>query len=157
MKKVMGLFLAAVMGLAVLAQADTATVTLTATNGQAIQYSGQIPASGYLDKIEIVQSAGSTATVTIATYSGTTAVDTFASLTAAGGVAVIRTRRVGTSVAGVAITGVPVDTNAATTVLSAPYERPLIGGNVLMAVTPTTGAAATNTVTATIYYQRLDR
>jgi len=152
MKKIIGLFLVALIGFAVMAQADTATVSLSVTNGQAISYSDAIPASGILDRIEVIQSdATATSTVTVATYSGTTAVDTLAGLTALVGNKVVRPRIIGTTTAGVNLAGVPVDTNAVTTVLMAPYEKPMVGGNLKMAVTGTFNAG-TNTVTAKLYF-----
>lgn len=153
-----GLFVAAVVGIAVLAQADTRTVSLTVTNGQAITYSDPIPASGELEKIEFVQSSASTATVTIATYTGTTAIETFASLSAwATTTKLVKPRAVGTTTAGVSIvavvgSGSDALTNLATTVLSAPYERLVVGGNLKMAVTGTANSG-TNTVTATLYFK----
>lgn len=146
-----------------MAFADTATVSLTVTNGQAITYSDPIPASGLLDKIEVSQTSTG-AVITVATYSGTTALETFASISA--GTAqtkLIIPRRVGTSNAGVSVTAAAVagsdaTTNTAGTVLAAPYEAPIIGGNTKLAVTAHASAAiATNTVTAILYYQPLKK
>jgi phospholipase/lecithinase/hemolysin len=135
--------------------ADTAQVSITTTNGQPITYSDQIPASGYLDRIEIIQSGGTaaTSTVTIATYTGTTAVDTVLTLSSLAGNKVVRPRIIGTTTAGVNLAAAATGTNdyTAGTVLAAPFERPLIGGNLKMAVTEAGGAAA-NTVTAILYY-----
>jgi hypothetical protein len=163
MKKMIGLFVAAVVGIAVLAQADTRTVALTVTNGQAITYSDPIPASGELDKIEISQTSTG-ATITVATYSGTTALETFATMaTGTTQTKLFVPRRVGTTSAGVSIvavvgSGSDALTNLATTVLSAPYEAPVIGGNVKLAVTAHASAAtSTNTVTATLYFKPLAR
>jgi hypothetical protein len=146
------------IGFAVLAHADTATVSLTVTNGQPITYSSAIPASGILDKIEVVQSDGAacTSTVTVATYSGTTAVDTFASLSALSGNKVVRPRIIGTTTAGVNLAaavqnGSDAVTNNVGTVLVGAYEKPMVGGNVKLAVTGTSNSG-TNTVTATVYF-----
>ena len=160
MKKVIGLFLVVLVGFAVLAQADTRTVSLTVTNGQAITYSDAIPASGILDKIEVVQTSGATATVTIATYSGTTAVDTFATLTSLAGNKVLRPRIIGTTTAGVNLAasvqaGSDALTNLVSTALVGLYEQPMIGGNLKMAVT--SGSAAANTVTATLYFTPVNK
>jgi len=157
MKKIMCLFLVALIGVAVLAQADTATVSLSVTNGQAISYSDAIPASGILDRIEVIQSdATATSTVTVATYSGTTAVDTVASLSALVGNKVVRPRIIGTTTAGVNLaaavqSGSDAVTNNVGTVLVGAYEKPMVGGNLKMAVTGTFNAG-TNTVTAKLYF-----
>jgi hypothetical protein len=43
-------------------------------------------------------------------------------------------------------------------VLSAPYEAPIVGGNVKLAVTAhATADTSTNTVTATLFYRPLNR
>ena len=162
MKKLIGLMVVLV-GFAVLAQADTRTVALTVTNGQAITYSDAIPASGILDKIEISQTSTG-ALITVATYSGTTALETLATV-AAGTTQtkVIIPRRVGTTTAGVSLTaavqtGSDAVTNNVGTVLCAPYEAPVIGGNAKLAVTAHASAGtSTNTVTATLYFKPLAR
>lgn len=139
--------------------ADTATVSLTVTNGQAITYSDQIPVSGYLDKIEVVASEGTshTTTVTVATYSGTTALETFASLSAwSTATKVVRPRVLPTDTTGTALAAAVSDSNSVTRVLNVPYDRPLIGGNVKIAVTGTANTG-TNTVTAVLYYQPLKK
>ena len=61
------------------AWADSYTYTVSATNG--VTTTNNVVASGWLDKIEVSQSATHTATVVVATYDDLdTAVDTFASL-----------------------------------------------------------------------------
>lgn len=140
--------------------ADTRTVSLVATNGQAIQYSDAIPASGYLEKVEVVQTSGCTSTVTVATFSGTTAIDTFASLTTLVGNKVVRPRIIGTTTAGVDLAaavqaGADAMTNNVGTVLVGSFEKPLIGGNLKVAVTPSgssTTGTGTNTVAVTLYF-----
>jgi hypothetical protein len=159
MKKAFGLFLAVLVGFAVLARADGyRSVSLTVTNGQAITYSDPIVAAGYLEKIEVVQSTGGTSTVTVATYDGTTAIDTFASLTTLAGSKVVRLLVAPTDNTGTALAAV---TNAATsfsTVLSVPYERAFLGGNIKMAVTAqAAGGTGTNTVTARLYFSPIVR
>jgi hypothetical protein len=157
MKKVIGLFLVVLVGFAVLAQADTATVTLTVTNGQAITYSDAIPASGILDKVEIIQTAGCTATVAVATFSGTTAVDTLVSLTSLVGNKVVRPRIIGTTTAGVNLAasiqaGSDALTNLVSTALVGMYEKPMVGGNLKLAVTAGVATQADNTVTCRVYF-----
>lgn len=167
MKQVMGLVGVLVL-VAGCALADTATVSLTLTNGQATTYSDAIPASGWLDKIEIVNTDGAacTSTVVIATYSGTTAVETFgtASVTTP---KVIRPRYLPTANTGVALSGATTSSTGssdgtnitnvvATTVLNIPYERPLIGGNLKMAASCVANDT-TNTVTAVLYYEPLKK
>lgn len=155
MKKLIGMFLVVLVAFAVSVQADTATVALTVTNGQAIAYSDAIPASGILEKIEVIQSdATATSTVTVATYSGTTAVDTMASLTALVGNKVVRPRVIGTTIAGVNLAAVEGTTNVMSTLLAALYEKPMVGGNLKLAVTGTFNAG-TNTVTCKVYFQPL--
>jgi hypothetical protein len=158
--------LVCLFAMAGLAIADTATVTLSVTNGQTVSYSSPIVASGWLDKIEVVASDGTdhTSTVVVATYSGTTALETYANLaTWSEASKVIRPRVLPTANTGAALAAVTANvagsndagTNStntvATTILSVPYEMPLIGGNLKMAVTGTANTG-TNTVTATIYY-----
>jgi hypothetical protein len=143
MKKVMVFVLAVLGSFAIQAKADVAVVNLIVTNGQAITYSEPINANGYLDKIEITQDAGAatTSTVTIATYSGTTAVETYATATSLTGNKVIRPRFALQTTAGAVVDSA---TNAV-------LEKALIGGNVKMAVTGTVNDGS-NEVKAYIYY-----
>jgi hypothetical protein len=157
MKKVIGLFLVVLVGFAVLAQADTATVSLTVTNGQAITYSDAIPASGILEKVEIIQTAGCTATVAVATFSGTTAVDTLVTLASLVGNKVVRPRIIGTTTAGVNLAasvqaGSDALTNLVSTALVGLYEKPMVGGNLKLAVTAGVATQADNTVTCRVYF-----
>lgn len=149
MKKVVGLVAVGLMAFAVFAQADTASITVTVTNNQAITYSDAFLVSGYLDKIEVVQDAGAatTSTVTVATYDGTTAVETFASLSSLTGNKVVRYRAAPQTSAGVTV---DVATNAI------PYEKVIIGGNVKAAVTGTANDGS-NPVKITIYYEPLKK
>lgn len=149
MKRI-GLILVALIGFGVLAQADTQPVEMIVTNGQAITYSDQIPASGILEKIEVVQTAGATATVTIATYSGTTAVDSIASLASLVGNKVVRPAVFPTDSTGTALVG-----GTGTNFVNRPV---MLGGNMKMAVT-SAGASSTgsNTVKAILYFQRTSR
>jgi len=158
-------FLVALLVLTICAafvQADTASISLTVTNGQAATLSDAVLISGEIDKIEFTQDSAATSTVTLASYSGTTAVETFASLTGlATATKLVIPRRVGTTSAGVSLTGVVGSgsdalTNLVTTVLMAPYERPIAGGTIKMSVTGTANDGA-NTVSALIYYKRLEK
>lgn len=144
--------------------ADTATVSLSVTGGQAIAYSDAIPVSGILEKVEIVQTANVTNTIVLATYSGTTAIDTYVSLASlATSTKLVRpaflpTANTGTALAAVIGSGTDALTNLVSQVLVVPYAKAILGGNVKLAVT--TGSAtgeAASTVTATIYYTRLEK
>jgi malate/lactate dehydrogenase len=146
-----------------IALADTATVSLTVTNGQAATLSDAISASGWLDKIEIVNSdgAGATCAVVVATYTSTTAIDTLATATVTTP-KVFRTRvqptaNTGTAIPAVVGNGSDALTNLATTVLVVPYEKVLIGGNLKMSVAGTAVSDGTNTTTATLFYEPLKR
>lgn len=144
--------------------ADTATVSLSVTGGQAIAYSDAIPVSGILEKVEIVQTANVTNTIVLATYSGTTAIDTYVSLESlATSTKLVRpaflpTANTGTALAAVIGSGTDALTNLVSQVLVVPYAKAILGGNVKLAVTTdsATGEAA-STVTATIYYTRLEK
>jgi hypothetical protein len=145
-----------------IALADTATMTLTVTNGQAATLSDPIPCSGWLDKIELVNGDGAaaTSTVVVATYSGSTAVETFATKTLTSAT-VIRPRFASTANTGTAIpavvgSGSDALTNLVTTVLTVPYEKALIGGNVKLSAAGTANDGSC-TVTATIYYEPLKK
>ena len=142
---------------AMVLSAATASVSLSVTNGQAISYSSQIPASGTLDKIEVVQTAGYTSTVTVATFSGSTAIETLASLTTLVGNKVVRPRVVPTDNTGSALAANGATNASQATALTIPYARPMVGGNLLLAVTPSGGSATgigTNAVSVTLYFDK---
>jgi hypothetical protein len=155
MKKLLT-FAAAVALFASFAVADSVTVTVTGTN--AITYSDAINASGWLDRVEIVKSGDTgTCDIVLGTYSGATSLEKFVNISALAegtDTVVLRPRAVGTvltsGTAITAVTGTAVGTNT-TTMLVAPYERFMIGGNTKLAVTSTTNAV----ITATLYYERL--
>ena len=162
MKKLLAL--AAVCLIATAAICDTVTVTLSAAGASA--YSDPINISGYLDRVEVYRTGDPTSDVIdidLATFIGTTAVETYVDLNAVATNAaptVIRPRVLRTTTAGVVMTGVSADvavgtgTNAvATTVLVGAYEKPLVGGNTKLKITALGGTNAT--VTATLYYERL--
>jgi phospholipase/lecithinase/hemolysin len=115
------------------------------------------PFAGTLDKVEVVQPTTATNTIVVATYSGTTAVDTLVSLADAFGNKVVRPRIIGTTTAGVALAAA-VNGSAdytAGTVLVAPYERPYVAGNVKATITANAAnGTATVPVTLRFYYTR---
>ena len=156
MKRIM-LTLAAAM-LTICAVADTRTVTVSATGADA--FSEQINASGWLDRVEIVKSTDNdVVNIDLATWTGTTAVDTYVDINAlatATDVVVIRPRVIGTGASGTALAAAGLlvaggVTNVSGTVLVAPYERPMIGGNLKLKVGASAGTNAT--ITATIFYE----
>lgn len=139
--------------------ANAAFVETTVTASGAAAYSDQIPASGYLDRIEIIKSGDNDVVdIDVATFSGTTIVDGLVDINAlatATDTVVIRPRRVGTGVSGTALAGA-LGANAGTNVtqvLVAPYERPMVGGNLKLKVTA--GAGTNATVTARFYFERV--
>lgn len=143
------------------AVADSKTVTVSATGAAA--YSDAIDVSGYIERVEIVKS-GDTDVVDIdlGTFSGTTLLESIVDINAlatATDTVVIRPRVVGTGLSGIALAAVVsagpygAGTNGvATTVLVAPYERIMAGGNLKLKVGASGGTNAT--VTATIYFER---
>lgn len=153
----------AVLFVAAAAQSDTATATVTTAG--AAGYSAVIPASGWLDRVEIVKSSDNDVVdIDLATWSGTTAVQTFVDINALATSTdqkVVIPRTVGTTSGGTALTAAGAivagaSTNAvAGTVLVVPYEKYLIGGNLKLKVGSSAGTNAT--VTATLYYERLPR
>jgi hypothetical protein len=148
MKKTLAI-IAAVGLLAVSAYADSVTVSLSVTGGQAIAYSDPIPVSGILEKIEIVQTAVTT-NIVIASYSGTTAIDTYVSLSPLVGLTkLIMPAFLPTDNTGTALTSATDANTNSPRVLVIPYRQAMIGGNVKLAVDAMTADA---TVTATIYF-----
>lgn len=145
---------AAVVGLVLAgsAFADTASMTVVVTNTET-EISSSIPASGWLDRVEIQVTGSSTSAVTVASYAadGTTAIDTFVTLAAATANTVVRPRVIGTTTAGVNLAAASTAATNATQVLVAHYDRIMIGGDIRLKVVA--GSAAENTVKATIYYE----
>ena len=139
--------------------ADMRVIELTVTNNQAITYSDAVVIDGVLESVIIEQTTPGTATVTIANYSGTTAVDTYVSLvdlataTKLGRPMFLPTDNTGTALA--AAGGGALSTNY-TQVLNIPYQQArLAGGQIKMAVTPKAGlTGASHTVKATIYFRK---
>lgn len=157
LKKLTILAVAAMLSIGAFADSYTFSTDALSTNTE-FELSGNLPISGWLDKIEVWQdeTLASTATVTVASYAGSTAIDTFytASVNQSSLTDVARPRIIGTTTAGVDLSGVVVlsPTNAATTVLTAAYDRPMLGGNIKALVTLTTPGTVTNTVTVRIFY-----
>lgn len=161
--------IAALLAAVVPVQADQyyQEVTIICTNG-GTEYSDPLAVAGLLDKVEYIKGGADTQTFTVATFSGTTAIDTLATkqVTAAAS-GVVRPRVVGMTTAGVALAGAvttaSVTTNSLGQVLTAPattttlvgaYERPRIGGNVKIRVasdSAATSGAAASTNTFRIY------
>ena len=136
------------------AMANSYTLSISVTN--AVVTTNTISLSGWMDKVEISApnvTAGS-ATVNVATCDANgTAIDTLATVTASNSAAsVVRTRVIGTTNAGVALTAASSSSsNTESTILTAQYERVMLGGNMRVVVTPT-GATAGGTVTVTVFY-----
>lgn len=163
MKKVL-IGLMGLLACALAASADTYTFTADLTNG--VVETNAVAASGWLDKIEVCQEASRTTDVVVATFNSDNATIcdvycTNASQTAAA--QVYRPRVVGSTIAGVALAAVTVDSTtitngvAATTVLSAPYERKMIGGNTQIKISSAGAGMGENTVKVTIFYEPLKR
>lgn len=176
MKKVLiGIGIAAALVASVIptqAQGLYQEVTVICTNG-GTAYSDALAVGGYLDKIEYIKGGAATQTFTIATFSGTTAIDTFATKQLAGATqGVIRPRTIGTTTAGVALSasttygiyatnafGQPISNLVATTSATIPYERFRIGGNTKIYVSSDSEASgsAKSTNTFRIYLVPYDR
>ena len=145
---------------AVAVQADTYTYTCSVTTGDVVT-SAAVPVSGWLDRIEYSQHANGTSSVVVATYDGTTAVNTFMSLSSLTDTTkVVIPRVIGTDNTGTALTGAWAggDTNlsaAATTVLVGAYERQMIGGNSKIVITGESVPA--QDVKVVIYYEPLKK
>jgi hypothetical protein len=141
--------------------ADSVSATVTSTGAAA--YSAAIPASGWLDRIEIVKSSDTgTVDIVIGTCSGTNFMEKFVNiddLAEGTDTVVLRPRAVGTLLtAATALTAATTTyagdatngTNAVvTTVLTAPYERMMLGGNLKLCANSTTNAV----IVATIYFE----
>jgi glycine/serine hydroxymethyltransferase len=158
MKKVMMAAVMSVACVASVARADFYEYTGTVTTNAAV-LSDALPVSGTIDRIEVIQTATRTNAIVVATYSGSTAVDTFVNLTALTDTTkVIRPRFVGTTTAGVALTAAALTdtgTNLVGTALIAPYEKPIVGGNLRVSLTSPAGAGEnSSTVTVRFYFDR---
>jgi hypothetical protein len=151
--------LVAIMAVAVVAVTAKSAVyeeTFLVTTNAAV-VSAAFPIAGVLDKIEVVQSAGVTNSIVVATYAGTTAVDTLMTLTDLTGNKVVRPRLIGTTTAGVNLAAAIIAdaTNTVGQILAAPYERPYIAGNVKATITAhADNGEETATVTLRFYFIR---
>lgn len=140
---------------AVGAFADSYTYTYTSL-GNSTNTSAALPVSGWLDKIE-VSGLGATRTnaVTVATYDGTTAIDTLANATLTTA-KIIRLRVQPTDNTGTVIPAVAGTGTNSLTQLNVPYEPVLIGGNVKI-VCVNDQITNTNNVKVVFYYEPLKR
>jgi len=156
MKKMTGIMVAALV-VAGVARAAVYEETFTVTTNAAVT-SAILPISGTIDKIEVIQaSAAVTNSIVVATYSGTTAVDTILTLTDLAGNKVVRPRVIGTTTAGVNLAAAANGTNdyTAGTVLVANYEAPYVAGNVKAVLTANAAnAAVASTITLRFYFKR---
>jgi hypothetical protein len=155
MKKMLVLLVAG-LALAGVANAAVYEETFTVTTN-AVVTSAILPIAGTLDKVEVVQTAGVTNSIVVATYSGTTAVDTFVSLADLTGNKVVRPRIIGTTTAGVNLAAAVIAdaTNTVGTVLAAQFERPYIAGNVKAVLTANAANGDTSsTITLRFYFTR---
>ena len=158
MKKIVSIMLF-VLAFGSLAMADTYSYEYIAA-GNYTNVSDQIPVSGYLDKIEL-SGLGATRTsgVVVATYTGTTAIDTLASVSALTTPVVVRLRVQPTDNTGTVIPSVwsaagTGGTNAST-ILSIVYDKVLVGGNIKITIINAHVNAQTNKIT--FYYEPLKK
>jgi len=158
MKKLIVMFMAVLATVGVsLADSYTWSSDTLSTAAQ-FEVSSDLPIAGKLDRIIVWNSASAcTTVVTVANYAGSTAADVIYSNSVANATPVTaRPRRVGTTSAGVALaavvgSGSDALTNLATTVLSAPYEGIMLGGNTKVRVL-LQDAAATRTNTTSVQF-----
>jgi len=151
----------AVMLLAVLAtgaRADSYNVTVSAA-GEA-EYSDAIPVSGYLERVEIYKSSDNNVVdIDLATFQGTTAMNTFVDLTLGPGTnRVVFPRYLPTDNTGTALApsyAVGAGTNGVVQALQVAYDKHMVGGNLKLKVGASSGTNAT--VNCVIYYTRLPR
>jgi opacity protein-like surface antigen len=149
MKKVLGTILMIALA-SFAAQAATESQTVIVTNAETA-YVTFDQAHGLLEKIEYVKTGLGSNTITVATFDGTTANETFFTKALVGATrGFSRTRVLGTTSAGVTLayglTG-GSDSNE-TQVITVPYEKPFVSGVQVQAVA--TAGVSTNVIT--IYY-----
>jgi hypothetical protein len=158
MKRIVSMAAVLFLSVAFFVKADSYTYTYV-NEGITTNTSDAIPVSGWLDKIEISGSGSTrTSTVTIATYTGTTAVETFASSISNNTAKVIRPRVKGTDVYGTALTYAIInggDATNVTQIVTVPYEKPMVGGNLKINIVNLSAGYNTNKVV--IYYEPLKR
>jgi hypothetical protein len=142
--------MAAVLAFAGFASANSQVYTFNVTNSVAM--TNTVSLSGWLDKVEVsspLVSAGSYAVVYASYDSGNTAIDTYCTLTGKQTTpTVVRPRVCGTSNAG---TSLASSTNVLSGILSATYDRHLVGGSQKIVVTPTSCSNG-GTVKVEIFY-----
>lgn len=123
-------------------------VTVIVTNDQTA-YSDQIAINGILEKIEVTKTGAGSNTVTVATWDGTTALDTMYVKALVGVTrSVARPRVIGTTTAAVDLAAVTATSGVGTnysTFLTASYEKIRFGGNVKVQCVATDGIS-TNVV-----------
>ena len=159
MKKMLAVVVMVACG-AMAARADFYEYSVTTATGAVTTVSAQIPVSGYLDRVEIIQTAGVTNSYTIATYDSTTAVDTVVtSADLATATDVIRPRIIGTTTAGVNLAAAATGTNdyTAGTILVANYEKPLVGGNLKVSIVGKEENVVATAVKVRFYFERFER
>ena len=152
MKKLIGLLIG--IGLACVVSADQyyQEVTVICTNG-GTAYSDALTVAGILDKVELVKTGLGTQTITVATFTGTTAIDTYVSKQlVAATTGLVRPRVAGTDTGGTALAAAygAVQYTNVTQAFSIPYERMRIGGNVKVRVASNDDATASRASTNTI-------
>lgn len=156
MKKLIGVIGAVAMA-GGLAFSESITVSVTATNSQT-SYSAAVPIHGVIDKVEYVKTGNSQADIVVASFDGTTAIDTFVSklnLAAGTQTGVVRPRVIGTTTAGVDITAATNAVGVTATALVAAYEAPMAGGNVKVKLV---NDESTNvTASVTIFFKPVQR
>lgn len=149
MKKFMSI-IAAVIAFAGIASANSQVYTFNVTNS--VAQTNSVSLSGWIDKIEVSSpavSAGSYALVVASYDDAMGAIETYCTLSGkTTSSTVVRPRVVGTLNTGVSLTGT---TNILSGILTAKYERPLIGGNTKIVCTPTS-ASSGGTVKVEIFY-----
>ena len=137
------------------AVADSYTYTYTSL-GNSTNTSDALPVSGWLDKIECSGlGATTTNTITIATYDGTTAVETIGNVTLTTA-KIVRLRKLPTDNTGTdlaAVLGASI-TNYSS-VVSLDYERIMLGGN--LKIRTVNVHANSNDVKVVFYYEPLKR
>lgn len=154
MKKALILALVALCAVGIVF-ADSYTYSY-ASLGNTTNTSDALPVSGYLDKIEF-SGAGATRTnsIVVATYDGTTAVDTLASVTLTTP-KVVRIRALPTDNTGTALAAVAgTDVTNYSSVVALNYEKILIGGNVKARIV--NDHANSNDVKIVVYYEPLKK
>jgi hypothetical protein len=142
--------IAAVLAFAGIASANSQVYTFSVTNS--VVMTNTVSLSGWLDKVEVsspLVTSGTYAVVYASYDSGNTAIDTYCTLTGKQTTpTVVRPRVCGTSSAGTSLASA---TNVPSGILSATYDRHLVGGSQKIIVTPTSCSNG-GTVKVEIFY-----